>query len=241
VNAGYGFDVGNNNNPAGGYAVGPGGTTPAGVFTPGSTVFPAIGANRDGFVGGGQIGYNYQMGNFVIGLEADIQYADLVTNRSAGTGFGAGSGLAAPFVAFAPAGGNRAGIDWFGTVRGRLGWAFDRTLVYGTGGLAYGSGPDNCNSIGFFGTAGRCTGGDDIRTGWAAGGGIEYAFTPNMTGKLEALYVNLDRTNASRYIGDAIGPGPGFARTPVFLSGQRAREDEFVVVRAGLNYKFNSF
>ena len=235
VNVGYGFDVGSNTNS--GVAVGPGGTTPAGVFTPGTTVFPGGTGNRDGFVGGGQLGYNYQIGSFVIGLEADIQYADLVSNRSAVTGFGAGSGLAAPFTAFAPAGGNRAGIEWFGTVRGRVGYAWDRLLVFGTGGFAYGDGPTECNSVGPLGLAGRCTSGD-IRTGWAAGGGVEYAFTPNLTGKIEALYVNLERTNASRYIGDAFSPA---GATPVFLTGSRARDEEFVTVRAGLNYKFNSF
>jgi hypothetical protein len=118
VNAGYGFDVGNNDNANGPFAAGGGNTTPPGVFTAATTVFPAAARNRDGFVGGGQIGYNYQIGGFVIGIEADGQYADLQSNRSAVTGFGAGSGPRAPFIGFAPAGGNRAGIEWFGTVRG---------------------------------------------------------------------------------------------------------------------------
>jgi outer membrane immunogenic protein len=243
VNAGYGFDAGDNRNN-GPFAVGPGGTTPAGVFTPGSTVITRNNGGRDGFVGGGQIGYNYQIGSIVFGIEADAQYADLAGTPSAVTAFGPASGLAAPFIGLAPAGGNRTGVEWFGTVRGRLGYAFDRALIYGTGGFAYGDGPDNCNSVqapalaaAFPGRAARCTG--DIRTGWAAGGGVEYAFTPNVSAKVEALYVSLGGTNASRFVGDAYTAAGG-APTQVFLT-RRARDDDFVVVRAGLNWKFNSF
>ena len=80
------------------------------------------GGSDGGFVGGGQIGYNYQFNQFVIGLETDIQYADSATAADFGQGF---------------AGDNNNG-NWFGTVRARAGFAFDRALVYATGGLAYG-------------------------------------------------------------------------------------------------------
>ena len=75
-----------------------------------------------------------------------------------------------------------------------------------------------------------------MRTGWTAGGGVEYAFTPNLTAKVEGLYVSLDRNRNNGFIGTVGG-------TPVFTTGfGRARNDsEFAVVRAGLNYKFNSF
>ena len=82
------------------------------------------GGSDGGFVGGGQIGYNYQFNQFVIGLETDIQYADLGNGRSLTFGQG-----------FA---GNNNNGNWFGTVRARAGFAFDRALVYATGGLAYG-------------------------------------------------------------------------------------------------------
>jgi outer membrane immunogenic protein len=201
VNAGYGFTDNNNNNA---YY----GTTAYGNDS-----------SRDGFVGGGQIGYNYQIGNFVVGIEADAQYADLGgrNNNSyyGATGVGYGS--------------SNQGIDWFGTVRGRLGYAFDRVLVYGTGGFAYGAG-DNNNS--YYG-AGYAYGNrnSDTRTGWVAGGGVEYAFTPNITGRIEGLYVSLDRNNNDGYNGVV---------APVYY-GNRHNEDSFAVVRAGLNYKFNSF
>jgi outer membrane immunogenic protein len=230
VNAGYGFSTGTNNNGAFAVAPGTGATLSAPLAGYVGVVTPGARNDSDGFVGGGQVGYNYQIGNFVIGIEADAQYADLAGNR-------AGLTTLTPAVAgFAGAVGNRQGIDWFGTVRGRLGYAFDRALVYGTGGFAYGDGPNNCNST--F-AAGVCTGSNDLRTGWAAGGGLEYAFTPNLTGKIEGLYVNLERNNnASRYVGDFVAAG---VATPIFANGRRTRDDEFVVVRAGLNYKFNSF
>jgi outer membrane immunogenic protein len=158
--------------------------------------------DNSGFVGGGQIGYNYQIGQWVIGIEADLQFADL--NKS-NTG---------DVVTLIPAVGNPGipgfvgarnanfgGIDWFGTVRGRLGYAIDRLLVYGTGGFAFG-GADNNNSDGFDGFRDR---GDSTRTGFAAGGGIEYAFTPNLTGKIEGLYVNLERNRDNGFVGVQAG------------------------------------
>lgn len=239
VNAGYGFDVGQTNN--GPFAFGPGTGVALSAPLGGVSGVLTLPGNdsREGFVGGGQVGYNYQIGNWVIGLEADAQYADLTTRRSAMLGFAFVPAGFPPGSGFAPAMGNRRGIDWFGTIRGRLGYAWDRLLVFGTGGFAYGDGPDNCNSVGPGGAPNRC-GNSDIRTGWAAGGGVEYAFTPNMTGKLEALYVNLDRTAASRYVGDFLAPVTN-ARTPVFINGRRGRDEEFVVVRAGLNWKFSTF
>ena len=218
VNAGYGFSTaGNGNNSV---------FLPAGTFAaPNAAVAGTLitsGRSNDGFVGGGQVGYNYQFGNFVIGLEADAQYADLSSNRRNGTVFvpvAGGAGLPAAFV-----GGSVAtGLDWFGTVRGRVGYAWDRLLVYGTGGFAYGEGPNN--NFGF--------GRSGIRTGWTGGGGVEYAFTPNVTAKVEALYVNLE-TPRNGVVG-VIG------NVPVVVANTRRFDNEFVVVRAGLNYKFNSF
>ncbi|MBL7309201.1 porin family protein, partial [Escherichia coli] len=131
-------------------------------------------------------------------------------------------------------------LDFFGTVRGRLGYAFDRTLVYGTGGFAYGSGQDDQN---FAGNRFR----DSFRTGWAAGGGIEYALPTDsflnffrssaVTLKVEGLYVNLDRNtlNQGAFVINSA------ANYPVAYSGVGRRSDEFAVVRAGLNYKFGSY
>jgi outer membrane immunogenic protein len=87
---------------------------------------PAVaGVRPEGAFAGGQIGYNWQglMGYspLVLGIEADIQWADIKDK-------GLGNGVNVSF----------SGLDWFGSARGRLGYAFDRALIYGTGGFAYG-------------------------------------------------------------------------------------------------------
>ncbi|KQP96197.1 hypothetical protein ASF57_00005, partial [Methylobacterium sp. Leaf117] len=157
--------------------------------------------SNEGFTGGGQIGYNYQFtpgSGVVVGIEADAQYVDFGRSRNNSIltpGF-----TAVPGVTFVDPRGT-ASLDYFGTVRGRLGYAFDRTLVYGTGGFAYGAGSNERSFGGFRGN-------DDFRTGWAAGGGIEYALPTDsflnffrssaVTLKVEGLYVNLDPVREPR-------------------------------------------
>jgi outer membrane immunogenic protein len=217
VNAGYGWHNDDSNAsigvPAGAVGVG----SPAGTITFGDS-------EGDGFVGGGQIGYNYQMGSFVFGVETDIQFADL--GGSDGT---AVYPAAWDAYAFRPAG-VAGGVDWFGTVRARAGVAFDRALIYATGGFAYGGGDDNND---FFSND------DDIRTGWTLGGGVEYAFTNNLTGGLEGLWVNLDNDKTT-YVGSSV-PFAGADRRTVDAPGSRDSESEFFLVRAKLNYKFSSY
>ena len=109
-----------------------------------------------GFVGGAQAGYNYQFGMFVAGAETDLQYA-AVGNKGASYG-----------TIYYP--GESDGF--FGTIRARAGVAFDRALVYGTGGFAYGGGSNPVNASIYTGTLPGT-----FRTGWTAGGGVEYAVT----------------------------------------------------------------
>ena len=229
INAGYAFDAGPNRNSTFG--------VPVPFATPGTT---ATFRNRDqdGFSGGGQIGYNFQFGagsGVVIGVEADAQYLDFGRNRNNATILGA---VSPAFYVTDPRG--LSSLDFFGTVRGRLGYAFDRTLVYGTGGFAYGSG-SNDRSFGGF------NGNDSFRTGYAVGGGVEYALPVDsflnffrssaVTLKVEGLYVNLDRGNRTQgaFVINAA------TNNPVLAAGIGRRSDEFAVVRAGLNYKFGTF
>jgi outer membrane immunogenic protein len=167
------------------------------------------GGDDGGFVGGGQVGYNYQIGSFVVGLETDIQYADLGGGRAT---FAPGAFL-----------GDSNDGNWFGTVRARAGFAFDRALIYATGGFAYGD--IGAGSSAFVAPDGTVFAGSSngTNTGWVLGGGVEYAFTNNLTAKIEGLYVNLD-TESNNF-------------------GAFANNDntEFGVVRAGLNYKFSSY
>ena len=92
--------------------------------------------------------------------------------------------------------------DWFGTVRARAGVAFGQALIYATGGFAF---ADDAN-------------------GWTVGGGLEYAFTNNLSAKIEGLYVSLDADNDFDFDID------GFDN-----------DVDFGVVRAGLNYRFGTY
>ncbi len=124
-------------------------------FTPGAcngpasacaSLFPSLIAplpgrfdiHSNGFIGGGQVGYNYQSGAFVWGVEADFQGADMKGNASTTASF-VPPPPAAPNALVTTAGTGSEKIDWFGTLRGRLGWVpTPPLLVYATGGLAYG-------------------------------------------------------------------------------------------------------
>src|SRR4051794_4346260 len=139
VNAGYGFSD-NDRNGLGAYNATAGSlSAPLGGYAGTVTTDGLNSRDNSGFVGGGQIGYNYQIGQWVIGVEADLQYADL--NKSNSNGIVV---LNPGVVGFTGAqNANFGGIDWFGTVRGRLGYAIDRMMIYGTGGFAYGGADNN--------------------------------------------------------------------------------------------------
>jgi outer membrane immunogenic protein len=216
IHAGYGF--GDNDD------VSTVGQAPINVLNVAGGARPgSVGLDRDGFIGGGQIGYNWQGGpNWVFGMEADISYTDLRETRTVVTAPLAGPGsLANSFT---------SNMDYFGTVRGRLGYAWDRTMVYATGGLAYARIE---NSAAFFGTAGELQfvgGNRRTETGYTVGGGIEHAFAGNWTMKAEYLYYDL----GSNTIGVNFVPGSGGGGT-----GYDSRfENDGHIVRAGLNYKF---
>jgi outer membrane immunogenic protein len=219
VNAGVAFADSNNDSIF----------VPPGTFGPGTGNFfvTGVGGNNDAtFTGGGQIGYNYQAGGWVFGVEADLQWADM-NNGNNNLGFNV-VGLPAGFT-FAT---TNAGIEWWGTARGRIGYAWDRALLYATGGFAFGGGGGNNNFCGGF----SCGGGDDTRTGWTVGGGLEYAFTNNWTVKIEGLYVNLDGGGSNNGLLGFVNGAPVFL-PPGFVTNA-VDEQTFGVVRVGLNYKF---
>ncbi len=121
--------------------------------------------NPSGIAGGVQAGYNWQNGQFVFGGETDIQ-------------------LSAADDTFAP---YKFSNPWFGTLRGRLGYAMNNILVYATGGLAYG------------GVNGEAAGLSEDKTqlGWTLGAGMEVGFTPNWSAKVEYLYMDLGNRHYS--------------------------------------------
>ncbi len=161
-------------------------------------------AQPPGGFGGGQIGYNFQSGSFVYGVETDFQGGDLsgrVTGATAGN------------LAFT----SRESIDWFGTVRGRAGYAFGRVLVYGTGGFAYGDVRQRAIYDG------DPLGGNSTQAGWVAGGGIEYKINPAWSLKGEYQYIDL----GSEKLTDAAN-----------TLSTNGLDTSFQTVRIGLNYRF---
>ncbi len=173
------------------------------------------------FTGGAQLGYNYQSDNVVIGLETDFNYNGVDESRSVHRP------LAAPLV------GDfihnvKQEINWFGTLRARLGFTpADRWLIYGTGGLAYGD-IDSHSSVLFTSAGDHYTGSQSkTRVGWTIGAGTEYAFANNWSAKLEYLYVDLG--DHSYTYGNQLFPGY------TYTTDLETREH---VVRLGINYKF---
>jgi outer membrane immunogenic protein len=160
-----------------------------------------------GVLAGGTVGYNFQTGQWVIGIEADYSMASAQTGSSANFNFAGGNGI--------------ANISNLGTVRGRLGWASDHTLLYITGGVAWG---DVTNTAAVPTRVGCRQGFSGTRTGWTFGGGVEHALTDHFTVKLEALYVDFgSKSVSSAKSGCTFGYS---AKTTAAIG------------RLGLNYKF---
>lgn len=133
-----------------------------------------------GGLAGGQIGYNWQTGNWVWGVETDIQWTNM------------GSRINASLASPPDSASLRTEMKYFGTVRGRVGYTWDRTLLYFTGGYAYGS---NETSI----TTTPATIVDFSRShslsGWTVGGGVEWSPLNNVSFKTEYLFTEFDRNN----------------------------------------------
>ena len=167
-----------------------------------------------GVVGGGQVGYNFQFNpSIVIGAEADFQGSSIGNNDKSASFAVYPSPLVAGnlLLPIAPIASGHAGVDWIGTVRGRAGWLFvPSLLVYGTGGFAYG---------------GVYAGGyNNSSTGWTVGGGLEWMLAPNVSAKIEYLYVQLSSGNNN----NNWGWNWGYNERP-----------QINIVRAGVNYHFN--
>jgi outer membrane immunogenic protein len=158
-------------------------------------------ASGSGFLGGGQAGYNWQVGPAVFGAEADFQ----------------GTTASGPFSATAgPTISATEKVPWFGTVRGRLGYAIDRVMLYATGGAVYGDTTMN----GTVSTVGPFSNSTTFWS-WTAGAGVEAAFWGCWSAKLEYLYIG----NPSRT--------PAIPAVTVLSASANTN-----IVRAGLNYHF---
>ncbi|HEY6256061.1 MAG TPA: outer membrane beta-barrel protein, partial [Xanthobacteraceae bacterium] len=172
-----------------------------------------------GVIGGGQIGFNWQVApSWVLGAEADFQGSAEKDSRTC-------------ILSCLPIPGQTElftqSIDWFGTLRGRLGWTNGPTLLYATGGLAYGRVTTQLTYDRFNGAVFSGSFGED-KSGWTVGGGIETQLAGNWTVKVEYLYMDLGTTSGTVPVITSI-PGSTFS-----LSGRM--QDH--VGRLGLNYKF---
>jgi outer membrane immunogenic protein len=202
-----GFYVGGN--IGGGWA-----SAPSDFSTTGP-VFGTANNHMSGFAGGAQVGYNWQYGPAVLGTETDFQFANIDGNLS--------TSCPAALCGVAVTANYQQKLPWFGTVRGRLGYAQDGWLLYATGGYAYARLETNATA-----TAGAATAAlsqQTLRDGWTAGGGIEVALTPRWSIKAEYLYMDFGSKTTTFAV-------PGL---PTLTDQSKLNMN---VVRTGVNYRF---
>jgi outer membrane immunogenic protein len=225
-------------------------TGPANVFAncgaPAGGVFPVlVGANPfdlstgcgrpSSVIGGGQIGYNWQAGTWVFGVEADGSWQQLIqhsftlfgSNPAAGAPMGSVAGDTAYF---------RSEQGALGTFRGRVGYSPGSWLVYATGGLAVGNVKHSFTEVLSPGVAcpvapsGGCrtTNDDTTKAGWTVGAGVEWMFAPNWSVGAEYLYVDLGKTTLT------LAPAGGF----FFNTSTATFQDREHIARVKVNYHF---
>jgi outer membrane immunogenic protein len=220
-----------------GYGVGDAGThatiDPAAVNPANKPVYNAAmspGLHPSDLGAGGQIGFNWQSGRWVLGVEGS--FGSLTLNDTIRRSAVAGTDALASTT--------KVDADWLGTVRGRLGWGNSFGFVYGTGGAAFTSLSYSQKNIW------RATGApnavtytetvsvSDTLAGWTYGGGVEYKFGPNWSGKVEYLHVDFGTVHGA----GAIYNSPA----GVLQANVAHKSDELTaeVVNVGLNYRLNS-
>ncbi len=172
--------------------------------------FGSVNRNASGVVGGGHIGYNYQINQFVLGVEGDFL----------------GTGISRSVYNSAFDFTTKSSQDYLGSINGRLGIAFDRTLLYAIGGYAFTQGSTTFTSgaSGFLTPAGASASFSHDWSGYDIGGGVEYAFTPNWTGRVEYRYYDFGRWN--------------YGQQGFLSSGRSTLTDSTVTV--GLSYLFSA-
>lgn len=168
-----------------------------------------------GGLAGGQIGFNWQVNQFVFGVEADAAWANIK---------GEGSVYSALYGNNCFASGDPCStkIDALGSVTGRVGVAFDRALFYAKGGAAWANVKYTSGAVGLYSAET-----DGTRWGWTVGAGVEYAFAPGWSAKVEYDYVDLGSEDVT------------FVYTPAQFFGAAANSDITLhTVKAGINYRF---
>jgi outer membrane immunogenic protein len=198
-----------------GYAWGTGANRFNGLLPDGTIIATSVGGTPNGVIGGGHVGFNYQINQWVIGLEGSVDGTSL--SNTAVAAFPDGSTLTAHTTA-----------DIQGSIRGRLGIAWDRVLIFATGGVAFGGFNTNVSLAAppFFASASR----SNTRVGWTVGGGIEYAITNNWSIQAEYRFTDFGTIRNGDLAGLPVGD---------FVNGHRRLQQN--QVQAGFSYKFDMF
>jgi outer membrane immunogenic protein len=225
VNAGGGFGTSSwTNAPV---------TTPPGATT--ILTGPPVstgGFNVSGALAGATLGVNYQTGPYLVGFEGDIDWSGVQGSSSSAACTGLTTGAAVTLLA---GGTCRTNLTWFGTARARLGYAFDRVLVFGTAGAAFGGFQAVIPNATFNGAV---ISGPIInlppQLGWTVGAGVEYAFTEAISAKVEYLFANLG-THACATPGTGGCVATPFGVAPLSTVSLSSLN----IVRVGANYRFS--
>ena len=173
---------------------------------------PTFNTPLDGVVGGGEAGYNWQTGPWVLGLEASFEGSSLRGSRNA---------PCLPPLCGAFAANYGQSLPWFGTLRPRIGYALGNWLLYATGGGALGQVDTNATAAAgpFVATNNH----SQTRSGWTLGGGVEVGFAPGWSAKIEYLYLDLGSRTTT------------YLLTPPISNASRFSAN---VITAGVNYHF---
>jgi outer membrane immunogenic protein len=211
--------------------------------------YAALSYNTSGVIGGAHVGYNLQLSQFVIGLEGDVDGTSQSKQYNGALPFGAS--LVGPGVGslVAPLGGNisvNVNHNIEGSIRGRLGYAWDRVLIYATGGVAFGGfngsvsgnfpggsfvNPNGALLLGFP-PFGGSTSASTTRVGWTVGGGLEYAVTNNWSVRAEYRYTDFGHSTIYTSAFDTAALGAAGAYINRHFSENR--------VQVGFSYKFDT-
>jgi outer membrane immunogenic protein len=173
--------------------------------------FPDGSHHVEGFLAGGQAGFNWQAGNWVFGIEGQASWTNADDSHLCLVNFGLTCATE---------------MNWLGSVAGRVGYAFNNVLLYAKGGFAFAN-EDYIQSVTGTGVV-FATAEDETRTGWMVGVGLEYGFTPNWSIKVEYNFMDFGNDTFNLVL-----PGTGV------VSSVEDIDQQLHVVKAGINYRFN--
>lgn len=185
-------------------------------------VLPISSHTINGFVAGGQVGYNWQVNPWLVfGLEGQFSWSDA-----------SGKAPCAPLSIL----GCTTDVNWITTFAARLGYAIDRTMIYVKGGVAW---ADTDHNVDFLGI--NILSASSTRTGAMVGAGIEHAFAPNWSAKIEYNYMDFDTDNLGFGIANNCNSDMEVAVSSR-VCGRTVNVDvsqKIHLVKFGLNYRFN--